>query len=135
MPRTARATPGGYCFHVPNRGNRRAEVFHNTADYDAFVHLLAQGAARHSVRLSGFCLMPNPFHLAVWPVGDGDLGTLHHWLLTTHARRYQRLYRVRGHVWQGRFRPFADGGGRPACSPCSATLSAIPCGPGWCRRR
>ena len=30
-----------------------------------------------------------------------------HWLLTTHARRYQKKYRVTGHVWQGRFRAFA----------------------------
>lgn len=29
-----------------------------------------------------------------------------HWLLTTHARRYQKLYRVSGHVWQGRFKAF-----------------------------
>lgn len=106
MPRTARATPGGYCFHVLNRGNRRAEVFHDPADYDAFAHLLAQAAARYSVRLVGFCVMPNHFHLAAWPVGDGDLSALMHWLLTTHARRYQKLYRVSGHVWQGRFRTF-----------------------------
>jgi hypothetical protein len=26
--------------------------------------------------------------------------------LTTHARRYQKLYRVSGHVWQGRFKAF-----------------------------
>jgi putative transposase len=106
MPRTARASPGGYCFHVLNPGNRRAEVFHDPADYDAFVQLLAQAAARCCVRLIGFCLMPNHFHLAVWPVGDGDLSALMHWLLTTHARRYQKLYRVSGHVWQGRFRAF-----------------------------
>jgi putative transposase len=29
-----------------------------------------------------------------------------HWLLTTHARRYQKCYHTTGHVWQGRFRCF-----------------------------
>src|SRR5437016_12100804 len=28
MPRTARASLGGWCYHVLNRGNARAEVFH-----------------------------------------------------------------------------------------------------------
>ncbi len=27
-----------------------------------------------------------------------------HWLLTTHARRYQKWYHTTGHVWQGRIR-------------------------------
>jgi putative transposase len=107
MPRTARATPGGLCYHVLNRGNRRAEVFHTEADYDGFVRLLAQAAARFPVRPLGFCLMPNHFHLAAWPVGYRDLSACLHWLLTTHACRYQKSYRRTGHVWQGRFKAFA----------------------------
>jgi putative transposase len=34
MPRTARASVGGLWYHVLNRGNRRAEVFHKPWDYD-----------------------------------------------------------------------------------------------------
>jgi putative transposase len=87
MPRTARATAGGWCYHALNRGNRRAPVFHCAEDDDAFVRLLAQAAAHVPVRLLAFCLMPNPVHLALWPVGDGDLSASRHWLLTTHASR------------------------------------------------
>jgi len=32
MPRTARAAVGGYCYHVPNRGNERAQVFPSEDD-------------------------------------------------------------------------------------------------------
>jgi hypothetical protein len=46
MPRTARASQGGYCYHVLNRGNGRAEVFHKDGDYDAFVRLLADAHER-----------------------------------------------------------------------------------------
>jgi putative transposase len=53
-----------------------------------------------------YCLMPNHFHLALWPSGDGDLGRWMHWLLTAHVRRYRRHYGGTGHVWQGRFRAF-----------------------------
>ena len=40
MPRTGRAAVGGYCYHVMNRGNERAQVFHSEDDYHAFVNLL-----------------------------------------------------------------------------------------------
>ena len=106
MPRTARATRGGLCYHALNRGNRRAEVFHHEGDYDAFVRLLAEADARFPLRILGFCLMPNHFHLVAWPVGDEDLSACMHWLLTTHARRYQKHHRSTGHVWQGRFKAF-----------------------------
>jgi putative transposase len=50
--------------------------------------------------------MPNHFHLAAWPRGDGDLSRWMHWLLTTHVRRYRRHYRSSGQIWQGRFQAF-----------------------------
>ena len=34
MPRTARASVGGLCYHVLNRGNARSRVFHDAADAD-----------------------------------------------------------------------------------------------------
>jgi putative transposase len=58
------------------------------------------------MRVLSFCLMPNHFHLALWPHGDGDLSTWMGWLLTAHVRRYQKYYRSSGHIWQGRFRAF-----------------------------
>ncbi len=73
MPRTARATPGGYCYHVLNRGNHRAEVYHTADDYAAFVALLRRACARIPMRLLGYCLMPNPFHLVLWPTADRDV--------------------------------------------------------------
>ena len=42
MPRTGRAAAGGILYHVLNRGNGRSHLFHNEADYDAFVRLLGE---------------------------------------------------------------------------------------------
>jgi putative transposase len=50
--------------------------------------------------------MPNHFHLAVWPLEDGELSRWMQWLLTTHVRRYLAHYHRTGHVWQGRFKAF-----------------------------
>lgn len=106
MARTARASVGGICYHVLNRGNGRAEVFHKDADYGAFLDLLAAAQERVPMRLLAYALMPNHFHLVVWPRGDGDLSRWMQWLLTAHVRRYHRHYEGSGHVWQGRFKAF-----------------------------
>jgi putative transposase len=106
MPRTARACPGGYCYHVLNRGNGRRTVFHKHGDYAAFLTLLRDAGARTPVRLLAYCLMPNHFHLALWPREDGDLSDYLMWLMTAHVRRYHQHYHSSGHVWQGRFRAF-----------------------------
>ena len=42
MPRTNRIAPGGWVFHVLNRGNARAEIFADEADYRAFEVLLRE---------------------------------------------------------------------------------------------
>jgi putative transposase len=106
MPRTARASAANYCYHVLNRGNHRAQVFHKDDDYQAFVNLLPEASLRVPMRMLAYCLMPNHFHLVVWPSADGDLSRWMHWLRTAHARRYQRHYHATGRVWQGRFKTF-----------------------------
>ncbi len=84
----------------------RGDVFHDDGDYGAFLQLLAAANRRLPMRLLGYCLMPNHFHLVLWPYGDGDLGRWMQWLLTSHVRRYHRHYESSGHVWQGRFKAF-----------------------------
>lgn len=106
MPRTARASVGDMCYHAINRGNGRQKVFHTKSDYEAFVELLGEACRRLPMRMIAYCVMPNHFHLALWPYGDGDLSRWMQWLLTAHVRRYHRQHGSSGHVWQGRFKAF-----------------------------
>src|SRR5258708_3552781 len=106
MPRSPRASQGGYCYHVLNRGNGRRTVFHKNGDFAAVVKLLREAGEPANMRLIGYCLMRNHFHLAVWPRKNGDLSAYMGWLLTAHVRRYHQHYHSSGHVWQGRYRAF-----------------------------
>jgi putative transposase len=81
-------------------------VFHKPEDYAAFGKLLGQAGERVPMRLLAWCLMPNHFHVVLWPQEDGDLGRWMQWLLTAHVRPYHRHYHSSGHVWQGRFKAF-----------------------------
>ena len=106
MARTPRASAGNVCYHVLNRGHGRMTVFHKDGDYAAYLKLMKQANERIPMRLLAFCLMPNHFHLVVWPRNDGDLSKWMQWLTTSHVRRYHRHYDSSGHVWQGRFKSF-----------------------------
>ena len=106
MPRTARTSVGGLCYHALNRGNRRDAVFHKPGDYDGFVSAIRDACARLPVDILGYCLMPDHFHLVLRPRANGDLGRWMQWLLTAQARRYHRHSGTSGHVGQGRFQAF-----------------------------
>ena len=106
MPRIPRGQQGGYAYHVINRGNGRTTVFHKPQDYEAFLSLLSEAKARHGVKIFGFCLMPNHFHVVLEPAHQTALSQFMQWLLTSHVRRYHQHYGGSGHVWQGRFKSF-----------------------------
>jgi putative transposase len=106
MPRTARAIVAGYCYHVLNRANRRAQVFHERADYEQFFALIARAQSRVKLPVLAACLMPNHVHLVVRPETSGDLAEWMHWAFTTHVRWYHAKYSTTGRIWQGRFKAF-----------------------------
>lgn len=106
MPRIIRGLADNIVYHVINRGNGRQEVFHKGKDYEAFIKLMIEAKARYSVKLYGYCLMPNHFHMAVRPEKGEELSRWMQWLMTSHVRRYHRHYGGSGHIWQGRYKSF-----------------------------
>ena len=107
MPRTARGIAAGYCYHVINRANNKARIFHDYSDYAAFIGLIAAAQLRNPVALLAACLMPNHVHLVLQPAADRDIGRWMHWLFTSHVSRHHRKYQTGGRLWQGRFRASA----------------------------
>ena len=108
MPRTARVAPGGIVFHVLNRGVARMQLFEKPGDYEAFDRVLNETLQAAAMRLLAYCLMPNHWHLLLWPEHDGDLAAFMQRLTITHVRRWQenRRYVGLGHVYQGRYKSF-----------------------------
>src|SRR5262249_39193998 len=88
--------------------NARLAIFTKEGDYEAFVRVLAEAIARHKMRLLAYCLMPNHFHLVLWPRRDGDLSRFMGWLTLTHTQRWHAHHQTAGtgHLYQGRFKSF-----------------------------
>jgi putative transposase len=109
MPRPLRTSLGGFVYHVLNRGNGRLPIFHKHLDYQAFLEVMTE-TQEHvpGMRLLAYCLMPNHWHLVLWPNADGELSDFMHWLTLTHTQRWHAHYQNigGGHLYQGRFKSF-----------------------------
>jgi putative transposase len=106
MPRAPRTIVANHCYHVINRGNQKAQVFHCDSDYSAFLAVMNEAQDRAYLPLLAVCLMPNHIHLVVQPLDGADLAKWISWLFTTHVRRHHRKYDRTGRLWQGRYKAF-----------------------------
>jgi putative transposase len=108
MPRRPRIAPGGYVYHVLNRAVARLPLFQKAGDFDAFERVLTQAVDKHPMRVLAYCVMPNHWHLVLWPRRDGELSAFVRWLTHTHSMRWHAHYHTggSGHLYQGRFKSF-----------------------------
>jgi putative transposase len=83
-------------------------LFSKDKDYAAFETLLEETWESRPMRICAYCLMPNHWHLLLWPERKRDLAAFMQQLTTKHVRRWQ-LHRDKvgyGHVYQGRYKSF-----------------------------
>ena len=85
-------------FHVLNRGVARMQVFEKAGDYEAFERVLSQTLPETPMRICAYCLMPNHWHMVVWPERDGDMARFMQRLTITHVRRWQSRCRPTGSI-------------------------------------
>ena len=108
MPRRPRIASGGLVYHVLNRRVGRLPLFETDRDYLAFERVLEQAIVRSGIRLIAYCVMPNHWHLLLWPRADAELSETLRWLTVTHTQRWHAAHRTAGTgpLYQGRFKSF-----------------------------
>ncbi len=108
MPRTKRIDIGNEIYHVINRSNSRTTIFKTKKDYELFEELLTIGQELFEMRILAYTIMPNHFHILLYPRQDGELSKFMHWLTTTHTRKYHTVTETigGGHLYQGRYKSF-----------------------------
>ncbi len=91
-----------------NRANARVQIFDNDKDYKLFEEILEEAKAKFNMRILAYCIMPNHWHLVLYPRADGDLQIFMAWLSNTHTRRWhiQKGTVGQGHLYQGRYKSF-----------------------------
>jgi putative transposase len=120
MPRKPRIIRGNIAYHLLNRAAARAKIFHSSADYAAFERTLEQAHDRYPLRILAYVLMPNHFHLVLWPNRDQAelLSHFMRWLQLTHTQRWHARHHTSGTgpLYQGRFKAFPIQTRRPGDS-------------------
>jgi len=86
----------------------RLTIFEKDADYEAFEKVLGEAHERIELRIIAYTVMPNHWHLVVWPRADTDVTEFLQWLTVTHTMRWHAHYQTSGtgHLYQGRFKSF-----------------------------
>lgn len=120
MPRRSARLTSDVIFHVLNRAVRRARLFEDGADYQAFLRVLAETQHGIPLRTLAYCVMPNHFHLVVWPGSDTQLARFMHRLTLTHSKRWHgsRGTIGEGPLYQGRYKAFPVQGDRHFLAVC-----------------
>lgn len=108
MPRANRIDVGNVVYHVINRANARMEIFADTKDYKLFEKVLEEAREKFDMRILSYLVMPNHWHLVLYPKTDGDLQKFMGWVSMTHTQRWHSQHKTigSGHLYQGRYKSF-----------------------------
>ena len=108
MPRALRSYHDDAVLHVVNRGNDRRRLFANDRDYATFIGLLTWAQDRAALRVLAYALMPNHWHLVVWPRSPSELSQFMRDVTGAHAAilRTESGTKGAGHVYQDRYHAF-----------------------------
>jgi REP element-mobilizing transposase RayT len=103
MPRPPRIDFPGARHHVMNRGARLQEIFFDDNSCAVFLSLVGEAVERYGIRVHGYALMPNHFHLMV----ESVRGNLSDAMKLISARYVQAMnYRPSwdGSLFRGRYK-------------------------------
>jgi len=108
MARLPRIADPDIVYHVINRANGREGIFQKEKDYIAFEKILLEGKEKYDMRILAFCIMPNHWHLILYPKTGEDLSLFMRFITHTHTQRFHTHYHTigYGHLYQGRFKSF-----------------------------
>jgi REP element-mobilizing transposase RayT len=85
------------------RGNAKSLIFLDGEDYRRFLEILAEIAARFSIAVYAYCLMPNHYHL-VCRTREANVSAAVAYLNGVYAQWWNHRHSRCGHLTQGRFK-------------------------------
>lgn len=108
MARIPRAAIGNTIYHVLNRANGREKIFNQEKDYLAFEKILFEAKEKYPMRILSYCIMPNHWHMILYPETDESMPRFMRWITHTHTQRWHVHQKSigYGHLYQGRYKSF-----------------------------
>jgi putative transposase len=108
MARQPRIDVPNIPYHVINRAVGRLRIFKSDKDYQLFFDILQEAREKTGMSVLAFVIMPNHWHLVVFPKNTGDLKKFMHLLTNAHTRKVHTITKTNGTgpLYQGRYKSF-----------------------------
>jgi REP element-mobilizing transposase RayT len=103
MARKPRVEFEGALYHVIVRGNHRRDIFRDQSDRVAYLDRIEHYRERYRCIVYAYVLMSNHVHLLI-ETGAVGLSKIMQGIQFSYTQRYNRRYRVVGHLFQGRYK-------------------------------
>ncbi|MBM4761446.1 transposase [Bacillus sp. B15-48] len=102
MSRKQRIWYPGANYHITCRGNRRAAIFYDDFDHQAYLEILQEVRSHFPFYLHAYCLMTNHLHLQIETI-DHHPKEMMKMLNSQYAMYFNKRHHLVGHVFQGRY--------------------------------
>ncbi len=103
MSRPLRIEYPGAWYHVMNRGRRREKIFATSKDYETFLVILQETTGLFNLKVTGYCLMPNHYHLLLH-TPDGNISRCMRHINGVYTQRFNRFHNKDGQLFRGRYK-------------------------------
>ena len=103
MARLRRWFEEGLSVHVHQRGNNRADMFHDTTDRVVFLMALLESSRRYGVAIHVWVFMNNHFHLLATPQAPDSIARMMQQAGRRYVPYFNRRHTRTGGLWEGRY--------------------------------
>jgi putative transposase len=93
----------GAKYHVSAKINRGEHIFEPEQIKQLFMQIVERSKKKYKYLLENFVIMNNHIHFIIKPLEKESLSKIMQWILSVFARYYNKIHKLKGHVWQGRF--------------------------------
>ena len=112
MARKPRIEFAGAVYHVISRGDRGEAIYQDDEDRRLFLQFLGEVCDRTGWLIHAFVVMTNHYHLLL-ETPEANLVVGMKWLQGTYTQRFNLRHRLRGHLFQGRYKALLIDGEEP----------------------
>lgn len=103
MPRAPRIWFPGAIYHIIQRGNDQQNIFRKDGDRIWFLKTVKKVKKEMLFKVFLYVLMDNHYHMTIEASGN-HISEIMHSINSTYAIRFNKKYKRKGHLFQGRFK-------------------------------
>jgi len=93
----------GATYHVTAKINRGEHIFEPDEIKNLFLRIIKRAKKKYKFSLKNFVIMSNHIHFLIEPAKKESLSRIMQWILSVFAMYYNKIHKLFGHCWAGRF--------------------------------